>query len=248
MDVQAPSGSRASARTPLGHDFRTIADALLAGRSASLPSAASTAPSTPVASPDSSNRSMSRRRESRRFQHPAAARPARPLVRGRGARQRLVERRSDVRIGVVLGLGAEWVVNWEVDGWRGDRMFRHEPDAVPLVESTARRLRLTGPVATVSSACQRQHRPRTGGGGCGWAGRTCAWRERVTGVTAGPGGIRQPARPSHARDEPEKHLGRSTAVAMASCCPRAGWFRARARGHGSSRGTARAGWPAAALQ
>jgi 3-oxoacyl-[acyl-carrier-protein] synthase II len=157
MDVQGPVWiTGVGAATPLGHDFRSIADALLGGRSGI----------SPVRGFDST-------------QHPsriAGQLEPIPCPDGVSADEFNVilpldqlalwcvagalrdagwwDRRSDVRIGVVLGLGAEWVVNWEVDGMRGgERMFRHEPDAVPLVEATARRLGLTGPVAAVSSAC-----------------------------------------------------------------------------------------------
>lgn len=142
--------------TPLGHDYRTIADALLAGRSGIAPIQGfetSQHPSriagqlAPLSCPSGVDAAA--------FD---ALLPLDQLVlwcvsealRDSG----WWDRRSTVRIGVVLGLGAEWVVNWEVDGMRGgERMFRHEPDAVPLVESVARRLGLRGPTATVSSAC-----------------------------------------------------------------------------------------------
>lgn len=157
MDGQAPVWiTGVGAATPLGNDFRTIADALLAGRSGIAE----------VRGFDST-------------QHPSRiAGQLAPLALPHGVLpeefaallplDQLVfwcvaealrdagwwDGRSDVRIGLVLGLGAEWVVNWEIDGMRGgDRMYRPEPDAVPLAEFVARRLGLTGPVATVSSAC-----------------------------------------------------------------------------------------------
>jgi 3-oxoacyl-[acyl-carrier-protein] synthase II len=64
------------------------------------------------------------------------------------------DRRGEVRIGLVLGMGAEWLVFWETDALRGGR-HAYEPhrDTTSLAERCRRRLALTGPVACVSAAC-----------------------------------------------------------------------------------------------
>jgi len=64
------------------------------------------------------------------------------------------EDRFELRIGLVLGIGAEWALLWEVDGLPGGNRIRHpELDTTSLVERTRRRLDLSGPVACVSAAC-----------------------------------------------------------------------------------------------
>lgn len=56
--------------------------------------------------------------------------------------------RDALRIGLVLGIGCEWLIDWESDG---------SVDLRPQPDSTARwlaqRLGLSGPVATLSAAC-----------------------------------------------------------------------------------------------
>jgi 3-oxoacyl-[acyl-carrier-protein] synthase II len=64
------------------------------------------------------------------------------------------ERRTNVRIGMVLGTGAEWMVLWESDAQTGGRRI-HEPhrDTTSLIERVRRQLGISGPVACVSAAC-----------------------------------------------------------------------------------------------
>jgi 3-oxoacyl-[acyl-carrier-protein] synthase II len=64
------------------------------------------------------------------------------------------ERRNEVRIGLILGMGAEWLVLWESDSHAGGRRI-HEPhrDTTSLIERTRRQLAISGPVACVSAAC-----------------------------------------------------------------------------------------------
>jgi 3-oxoacyl-[acyl-carrier-protein] synthase II len=64
------------------------------------------------------------------------------------------ERRSEVRVGLVLGLGAEWLLAWSEDQERGgNRIHDPEQDRESLVEVVQRRLGLTGPGANVAAAC-----------------------------------------------------------------------------------------------
>jgi len=64
------------------------------------------------------------------------------------------ERRSDLRIGLVLGIGGEWVLTWEGGMQRGDdRVFDPERDHTCLTTFTRESLGLTGPSATVAAAC-----------------------------------------------------------------------------------------------
>ena len=64
------------------------------------------------------------------------------------------ERRRDVRIGMILGMGSEWQVLWEADALQGGRrVYEPERDTTSLVERTRRQLGLSGPVACVSAAC-----------------------------------------------------------------------------------------------
>jgi 3-oxoacyl-[acyl-carrier-protein] synthase II len=64
------------------------------------------------------------------------------------------ERRHEVRLGLVLGIGAEWLVTWETDVLRGgERLFRPEQDREELVNLVCRRLGLSGPAAALSAAC-----------------------------------------------------------------------------------------------
>jgi 3-oxoacyl-[acyl-carrier-protein] synthase II len=64
------------------------------------------------------------------------------------------ERREEVRFGLVLGVGAEWLVDWEADVLRGgSRLYNPEQDTESLVSRTRRHLRLSGPAVTVSAAC-----------------------------------------------------------------------------------------------
>jgi 3-oxoacyl-[acyl-carrier-protein] synthase II len=63
--------------------------------------------------------------------------------------------RKSLRIGLALGLGAEWLLQWESDGL----VHGHDPGWEPpnsstaLVDRTRAALGLTGPFVTVSAAC-----------------------------------------------------------------------------------------------
>jgi 3-oxoacyl-[acyl-carrier-protein] synthase II len=62
--------------------------------------------------------------------------------------------RDSVRIGLVLGLGAEWLIFWEADALAGGRrVWQPGQDGAALVGRTARELGLAGPAVSVSAAC-----------------------------------------------------------------------------------------------
>jgi 3-oxoacyl-[acyl-carrier-protein] synthase II len=64
------------------------------------------------------------------------------------------DRRSAVRVGLVLGVGAEWLIAWEDDSLRGgNRVCEPDRDTAALVHRARRKLHLSGPAASVSAAC-----------------------------------------------------------------------------------------------
>jgi 3-oxoacyl-[acyl-carrier-protein] synthase II len=64
------------------------------------------------------------------------------------------ERRGELRLGVVLGIGAEWLVRWEEDALAGGKgVFQPELDSESLIRKTSQALQLSGPAVSVSAAC-----------------------------------------------------------------------------------------------
>ncbi len=64
------------------------------------------------------------------------------------------ERRESARVGLVLGVGAEWLELWEDDSRRGGTLvLEPRPDEEPLVSVARRKLNISGPAASVSAAC-----------------------------------------------------------------------------------------------
>jgi 3-oxoacyl-[acyl-carrier-protein] synthase II len=64
------------------------------------------------------------------------------------------ERRHEVRVGVVLGMGAEWLELWETDALAGGRLiWQPERDRESMINRTCRALGLSGPGVSVSAAC-----------------------------------------------------------------------------------------------
>ena len=64
------------------------------------------------------------------------------------------ERRSEPRLGLVLGNGAETILAWELDWQRGGRTVEHpEQERGWLLERVKHRLGLTGPATVVAAAC-----------------------------------------------------------------------------------------------
>ena len=60
----------------------------------------------------------------------------------------------DLRVGLVLGLGAELMYLWETDDYEGGtRVYDPEQDRESTIERTRRMLDLSGPVLAMSAAC-----------------------------------------------------------------------------------------------
>lgn len=64
------------------------------------------------------------------------------------------DKRHDLRVGLVLGLGAEWTLFWEWAGLTGKQLIHHpDQQPPPLVERLRDHLGLSGPVASLGAAC-----------------------------------------------------------------------------------------------
>jgi 3-oxoacyl-[acyl-carrier-protein] synthase II len=64
------------------------------------------------------------------------------------------DRRADLRVGLILGLGAEWPQAWEQDGHRGGTLVCHpRGDEQSLVPTVQNQLGLHGPATAVAAAC-----------------------------------------------------------------------------------------------
>jgi 3-oxoacyl-[acyl-carrier-protein] synthase II len=64
------------------------------------------------------------------------------------------ERRTEARVGLVLGTGAEWSLTWEADALAGGRrVYEPAQDRDSLVDRTRGALGLSGPGVIVSAAC-----------------------------------------------------------------------------------------------
>ena len=142
--------------TPLGLDFETLADNLLAGRSgvhsithydasghpcrvaACLP-----ALEAPEGWPAAGFDKMDPREQVLIWSAVNALRDA-----------GCWDDRSSLRIGLVVGLGAEWVLTWELDlAMGGNRIFDPARDQSDLTTFTREALGISGPSATVAAAC-----------------------------------------------------------------------------------------------
>jgi 3-oxoacyl-[acyl-carrier-protein] synthase II len=144
------------AATPLGHVYRTIADGLLTGRSGVRQVTnfdVSEHPSRiggqvdcvpcPAGSDEIAFRRLPRLEQLCLWCCSAALRDA-----------GWWERRGELRLGVVLGIGAEWLVRWEEDALAGGKgVFHPELDCESVIRKTSQALHLSGPAVSVSAAC-----------------------------------------------------------------------------------------------
>lgn len=66
----------------------------------------------------------------------------------------LLEGAGDLTVGIVLGQGGEWYRHWQVDAVGGGRqIFQPQLDRQPLVSCVQEHLGLRGPIASTGSAC-----------------------------------------------------------------------------------------------
>jgi 3-oxoacyl-[acyl-carrier-protein] synthase II len=66
----------------------------------------------------------------------------------------LLGKQSAARVGLVMGLGAEWLDKWEADFLQGGSQIRvPELDHDTIIERIARRFEIQGPYLTLSAAC-----------------------------------------------------------------------------------------------
>jgi len=144
------------AATPLGHDYPTVAANLLAGRSGLGPVTGFPAADHPSriaglvgevpVPPGWDAGEFAARRDLERM----ALWCCDSALRDAG----WWDRRDRVRVGLVLGLGAEWLITWENDGHAaGSAREGHPERPEPLVRTLRRELGLSGPVLGVSAAC-----------------------------------------------------------------------------------------------
>jgi 3-oxoacyl-[acyl-carrier-protein] synthase II len=65
-----------------------------------------------------------------------------------------LDRRREVRVGLVLGMGAEWMVTWETDMKRGGQRIREpQTDGAGYFRFLQDQLQIQGPASTVAAAC-----------------------------------------------------------------------------------------------
>jgi 3-oxoacyl-[acyl-carrier-protein] synthase II len=144
------------AATPLGHTYDTIAENLLAGRSG-------------VRAVSSFNVSEHPSQIAGQFDHVPCPPEQSAEEFGRlSPLEQLVlwcceaalrdagwwTQREELRIGLVLGVGAEWLVLWENDASQGGtRVSDPRRDTETLIHVARRKLCLSGPAVTVSAAC-----------------------------------------------------------------------------------------------
>jgi 3-oxoacyl-[acyl-carrier-protein] synthase II len=157
--VNHPTGvwiTGVGAATPLGHSYEAIADNLLAGRSGVHA----------VTGFDASEHPSQIGGQVHEVPCPPGWEPAEfarlhrleQLIHWCCTRALLDsgwwERRREVRIGLVLGVGAEWLILWEADAQQGGkRVYQPEQDKQATIDAVRRRLGLSGPFASVSAAC-----------------------------------------------------------------------------------------------
>ena len=145
------------AATPLGHDFAAFADLLLAGTSG-----VRTVASFDVSQHPSQIAGLLPQKipcpagyDEADFNELHALEQLMLWCCGQALRDAgWWDQRGDVRVGLVLGVGAELLEVWEADCLKGGRRI-HDPwgDSDSMIQRTRRRLGLSGPFACVSAAC-----------------------------------------------------------------------------------------------
>jgi 3-oxoacyl-[acyl-carrier-protein] synthase II len=66
----------------------------------------------------------------------------------------LWQRRQELRIGLAVGLGGEWLMRWETNALAGgDGIYHPERDVEGILPRVCRTLGLSGPYASLSAAC-----------------------------------------------------------------------------------------------
>ncbi len=142
--------------TPLGHTYATFADNLLAGRSgvsrvtnfnvADHPSQVAGQVHHVPCPEGECPVAFAKRHRLEQLVHWCCVR----ALRDSG----WWERRGEARVGLVLGVGAEWLLQWENDALAGGRRMWEVPDdPASLLERVRKGLGVAGPVACVSAAC-----------------------------------------------------------------------------------------------
>jgi 3-oxoacyl-[acyl-carrier-protein] synthase II len=144
------------AATPLGHVYADIADGLLAGRSgvravagfdvsdhpSRIAGQIDQVPCPPVCDPVAFSK-LPRLEQLCLWCCSAALRDS-----------GFWDRRGELRLGVVLGIGAECLLQWEADALAGGKgVFEPGRDGASVVRKTCQALQLTGPAVSVSAAC-----------------------------------------------------------------------------------------------
>ncbi len=142
--------------TPLGSDFATFADNLLAGRSGVREVSvyqngppprqfAATIGEIPLP-PGWDAESFARFNRLEQLSLSCAARAL--------ADAGIWEQRAELRVGIVLGMGAEYLRVWELDILAGGRrVFEPQQDTQSVVHRVRQTLELSGPAAAVAAAC-----------------------------------------------------------------------------------------------
>lgn len=144
------------AATPLGDSYRTIADNLLGGRSGVSTIAGFDVSQHPsrIGGQVAKVPCPSGQDEAVFYRLPRLDQLARWCCSAALRDAGWWDKRGNVRLGLVLGIGAEWLELWEADAMVGGKGIYHpERDVESVVRKTSRALNLSGPAVSVSAAC-----------------------------------------------------------------------------------------------
>lgn len=142
--------------TPLGNDLATLERNLLEGRSGVVAVTSFPAGDHPsrVAAPVESIPRPPSQSPDRFDQLPRIERAALWSIESALREAGRWDDRHKLRVGLVLGLGAEWMELWEVDRLAGgDRVLDPSQDEQSTLDRVRDALQLSGPGVTVSAAC-----------------------------------------------------------------------------------------------